>query len=501
MSDKNIIINDYEMNIDIYTILKDIWKYIVVILLVAGSAAMVAYVYVGSVYYTSYESTSTFIVNAKGSNNSVYSDLDTTTQMATKFSEILNSSVLQKKVAKTMNMDTFPGSATAEVISETNLLVLKVRANTPLMAFKLNKALMDNYSEVTDQMIGSVVLEVLQKPTVPSEAAQAFRPNATMKKAFSLVAGFLILVVAVWSFIKDTIRKPKEIERKLDGRLLETLYHEKKYKTWKARVYHKKTPVMLTNPGTSFRYVENMKKLARKVSVRMQENDAKVLLVTSVEPKEGRSTVAANLGLALAEEAAKVLLIDGDFRHPSQYQIFGFKKDEINNIGEVLNGNESVDHLIQEVQGSSMLLMANTKVYLNSTEMLAKNQFKQVVEVMKKQMDYIIIDTPAMKLAADVEELSEVADASILVVKQHTALVKDINEAIDVLSTEDHQMLGCVYNDAFQGIAETAKTYGYRYGYGSKYGYGGYGYGYGYGSDYGYGQRESYQKHDKKIDV
>ena len=82
-----------------------------------------------------------------------------------------------------------------------------------------------------------------------------------------------------------------------------------------------KSPVLLTNPGTSFQYVEDMKKLARKVSSKMKEKNAKTLLVASVEENEGKSTVAANLALALAEESEKVLLIDADLRKPSQYKI------------------------------------------------------------------------------------------------------------------------------------------------------------------------------------
>ena len=168
-SDKrNISVNDYEMNIDLYSILRDIWKYAIVILLLAASMSLLSYVYVGRNYHKQYESTSTFIVSSKGSNNSVYSDLSATSEMATKFSEILNSSILQKKVAKEMDMDYFPGSASAEVVNETNLLVLKVQADSPEMAFRLNKAIMNNYSVVTDQLIGNVVLDVLQKPTVPS---------------------------------------------------------------------------------------------------------------------------------------------------------------------------------------------------------------------------------------------------------------------------------------------------------------------------------------------
>ena len=114
-----------------------------VILLLSASMSLFAYVYVGRNYHRQYEASSTFIVSGKGSNNNVYSNLNTTTEMASRFSEILNSSILQKKVAEEMNMNSFPGTATAEVVEETNLLVLSVQADSPEMAFRLNKAIMN----------------------------------------------------------------------------------------------------------------------------------------------------------------------------------------------------------------------------------------------------------------------------------------------------------------------------------------------------------------------
>lgn len=407
----NISVNDYEMNIDLYSILRDISKYIVVILLLAASMSLLAYVYVGRSYHKQYESTSTFIVSSKGSNNSVYSDLSTTTEMATKFSEILNSSILQKKVAKEMNMDYFPGTASAEVVNETNLLVLKVQADSPEMAFSLNKAIMNNYSVVTNQLIGTVVLDVLQNPTVPSGPVNEFQPAALMKK------------------------------------------------------------------------------LARKVSSKMKDKQAKTLLVASVEENEGKSTVAANLALALAEESEKVLLIDADLRKPSQYKIFGLAPEEVQEFGEVLNGNEKSDHLVHALAKSELLLVTGTMIYPNSTEMIASDMFYKIVDFFKERLDYVIIDTPPMSQAADAEELVDYADASILVVRQHTALVKDINEAISILNSGEGTMLGCVYNDVFHGIAQTARNYGYRYAYGSG---SSYGYGYGYGNKYGYGGKYGY---------
>ena len=489
-NEKHIIsVNDYEMNIDLYSILRDISKYIVVILLLAASMSLLAYVYVGRSYHKQYESTSTFIVSSKGSNNSVYSDLSTTTEMAKKFSEILNSSILQKKVAKEMNMDYFPGTASAEVVNETNLLVLKVQADSPEMAFSLNKAIMNNYSVVTNQLIGTVVLDVLQNPTVPSGPVNEFQPAALMKKTFVMTIVALCGLIAIISFLKDTVRKPKEVSKKLDGTLLQTLYHERIYKSWKARIHRKKSSVLLTNPGTSFQYVEDMKKLARKVSSKMKDKQAKTLLVASVEENEGKSTVAANLALALAEESEKVLLIDADLRKPSQYKIFGLAPEEVQEFGEVLNGNEKADHLVHALAKSELLLVTGTMIYPNSTEMIASDMFYKIIDFFKERLDYVIIDTPPMSQAADAEELVDYADASILVVRQHTALVKDINEAISILNSGEGTMLGCVYNDVFHGIAQTARNYGYRYAYGSG---SSYGYGYGYGNKYGYGGKYDY---------
>ena len=205
----------------------------------------------------------------------------------------------------------------------------------------------------------------------------------------------------------------------------------------------------------------------------------------------------------MAEESEKVLLIDADLREPSQYKIFGLDQEEIQQLGEVINGNEQINNLVVSLPKSELLLIAGSMIYPNSTEMIASPIFHKIVEFFRDELDYIIIDTPPMSQAADAEELVDFADASILVVRQHTALVKDINEAVSVLNSGEGIMLGCVYNDVFHGVAQTARNYGYKYAYGSGYGYG-YGskYGYGnhkYGYGYGYGSR-SRQSQEKEVD-
>lgn len=82
--------------------------------------------------------------------------------------------------------------------------------------------------------------------------------------------------------------------------------------------------------------MESYKKLAAKVEYRMAKNEQKVLVVTSVSENEGKSTVAANLAITLAEQSKRVLLVDGDIRRPSQFLIFGMEPKEENELGEYL---------------------------------------------------------------------------------------------------------------------------------------------------------------------
>ena len=100
-----------------------------------------------------------------------------------------------------------------------------------------------------------------------------------------------------------------------------------------------------------------------------------------------------------------------------------------------------------------------------------------------QNLDYIIIDSSPMALVADTEEMLDMADAAILVVKQHMSSVRDINDAIDVLNRREMKLLGCVFNDV------GGEQFSMGHGYGGYSGYGGYGnYSGSYGK-YGYGSR------------
>jgi capsular exopolysaccharide synthesis family protein len=120
----------------------------------------------------------------------------------------------------------------------------------------------------------------------------------------------------------------------------------------------------------------------------------------------------------------------------------------------------------------------------NPSELIMSNAFYQLLEVYKKEYDYIILDTPPIGLVADGLDIMKHSDIVFYVARQNVTQKNYLNLINELYATEKNKSIGLIFNDV-----NFAAVYGYGYGYGSYgYGYGsGYGYGYGYGSGYGYG--------------
>ena len=332
-------------------------------------------------------------VTKKGLPNNVYDNESSAQVMAEHFEQILNSSILQKKVAEEIHLADFAGSASAEAVEGTNLINLAVTAASPELCFKLMQSILKNYSLVSDYMTGNAILEILKAPKVPLTPDQPFERRNIMIKAFLAAAACWVLIFGGLSWLKDTIRTEEDIEQKLEARCLGTLWHERNRK--------KRTDIRIDDPLISFRYMESLQKLTQHVQKKMEERKAQTLLVTSVLEKEGRSTVAENLALALSMRKEKVFLLNADFRK-------------------------------------------------QNASWLADEEGHLKIENFQN---------------ADTEEMAQMADASLLVVAEHRAQAKDLNAALDLLNAQGEKNLGCVYNNAHVEFLRPMASYGYQYAY------------------------------------
>lgn len=448
--------------IDLISMLKDIAKEWWAILLLSLAVALFADIWVNVTYQPEYKTSTTFVVTAKGMNTNVYQNLDSTQQLAQQFTEIMDSNVLKKKVAQDLKMSSLNIDSSVDLVPETNLITLSVKAGTAVESYRILQSIMKNYNTVSDYAIKNVIIETIQSPAVSMAPVNPLNEKKTMIIAFIAAAAVFMVLVAGLSYLRDTIKNPKDVTSKLDTRLLGSIYHEKKSKSIKLRKKKEFVSMLISNPLRSFQYAESNKMMSSRVRSYMDKENAKTLLVTSVMENEGKSTVAANLALGLAQEGSRVMLIDCDFRKPAQYKIFDMEGKDADDLGKVLTGKAGTENLICNWNDTNLYMILN-RTSSNSIEALLKSTtLRQIVGFCRQNMDYVIIDTSPLALVSDTEELAQMADASVLVVRQDTVLTKDINDAIDILNNTRGKVLGCVLNDASSSqITGSTAHYGY----------------------------------------
>ena len=204
----------------------------------------------------------------------------------------------------------------------------------------------------------------------------------------------------------------------------------------------------------------------------MAKDDRKVLVVTSAAENEGKSTVAANLAISLAEQGKKVILVDGDIRRPSQFLIFDLKVEEKNELGEFLKGSGVLTDILMKGERPHLFFLGGRNCYSSSTEILHTDKLPKLMNACRKYADYVIIDTPPAGLMGDAQVFAQCADAVLMVVRQNYMLAEDVNDIMDDFRDNHTKILGVVLNgvQTFSSVADS--SVGRYYG---KYGYGQYG--------------------------
>lgn len=476
------------------SIIRDLFRQWWVILLAALTAALLAGTYLKISYVPIYSTTTTFVVEKSGfSNNSVSDNLRSAENMAENFSVITESSLLKKRVCEDLGISSFNSEVQVTYVESSNLMTMTVISGTPRMSYLTCLSVMECAQELCEELSENISVRVLQQPSLPSRPSNPLQVKGPMRKAALAAAAAMAAVFVLLSFYKDTVKNEQEMNKKVDAPLLASVCHEKTYRTMLHRLKRKKNSLCLDNLLLSFDYVESIRLMATRIRQAMDKNHCKTVMVTSVSENEGKSTIAANLAMALVQEGCSVALLDCDFRKPSQYKIFDLKdqKDSIVDFNDMLR--QKKDFKLQPAGRDQKLMAAfGTSSHMRTLDQNTFSFLGDILHQLKEQMDYVIIDSSPLGLVAEGEILANLADASVLVVQQDVMEARYINDMVDQLNHTRSKLLGCVYNNVRPGIISRAVSYGH-YGYGYHY----YGYGhYGYGR-YHYGSYEKNRKHTK----
>ena len=197
-------------------------------------------------------------------------------------------------------------------------------------------------------------------------------------------------------------------------------------------------------------------------------DDNKTILITSYNYGEGKSFIANNLAVSFARINKKVLLIDANLREESnKNDIFYIEDGEgLTDYARDIVFNEKIDNLykakkyIKETQIPNLHVLQNGTLINNPTELIVSSRIKEIIEILKKIYDIVILDGSSFENKADVISWTTVVDSTILTVEKGKTKIKQINEIKDAIEDNNGKILGFILNKT---NIKQGKHYGKQY--------------------------------------
>ena len=304
-------------------------------------------------------------------------------------------------------------------------------------------------------------MRVLDPPSVAEQAA----PNLILSLMAGLILGsmFGFVFAALKEMAEKTFRSSEEVAQHLGIRVVAHI-PEFQRRQRKASDHRNKSHdlVMLHAPGSV--PAESYRALRTSLYFKAQSSNCKTVMITSPSPADGKSTVAANLALAIAQSNRRVLLIDCDLRKPSQHKRFHLKNRT--GITSCITGSNSIEEVSEDVGVENLTVITSGPQYANPSELLTSEQFPAILKELRNDFDFVIIDTPPVLPVTDPTIIAPMVDAVFLPIRIARGVQVNAKIAMEALESVGVTIDGVVVN----GVKRNG-TYGYGQNqYGNRYG-------------------------------
>jgi capsular exopolysaccharide synthesis family protein len=202
------------------------------------------------------------------------------------------------------------------------------------------------------------------------------------------------------------------------------------------------------------------------------DSHPQVIVITSALPGEGKSTSAINLAISLAQAGAKTILVEADLRRP-KVPVYLELADLDEGLSELIGGQKklttaSLKSLIRKEESTGLKVLLSGKVPPNPSELLGSAKFDELITMLRKQYEYVIIDCPPLLPVKDAAIVAAKADGAVLVVHAGVTKKPHFIGSRDAMTAVGSTILGVVLNKIPEASLEY--EYGYRYGYPRYYG-------------------------------
>jgi capsular exopolysaccharide synthesis family protein len=191
------------------------------------------------------------------------------------------------------------------------------------------------------------------------------------------------------------------------------------------------------------------------------DRPARVLLITSAAPAEGKTMVACSIAIALAQSGQRVCLVDCDLRRPRMHRIF--QRPGTAGVTNVLVGESNVDDIIGDTPVRNLSVVCAGPLPPNPADVLHSERFKVLLRDLSERFDRVIIDSPPLVAVTDGAIISRLVDGTVFVVRAFKTSRQLANQGLRALRDVEAPVVGAVLNAVKLGRPEYAYYYHYKY--------------------------------------
>ena len=280
-----------------------------------------------------------------------------------------------------------------------------------------------------------------------------FTPNLRRSMLLASLTGLTLAVALVvgLGYFDDTVKTPEDITAKLKAPFLGMI----------PKVRSRSAPVLTAT--TTHEFGEAFRSLRTALAFSNSSDGSKVVLVTSSQPLEGKTTTACNIAIALALGGDRVLLIDADLRRPNVGKTLGLEPGA--GLSNLLTAQISPKDAVRKTSTDNLWVMTAGPVPPNPSELLASERMRMVLDAENSWFDWIVVDAPPVLAVTDAVLMAPMASGVAFVVRSEMTPQRHVKRALETLMTGQPRLLGLVLNavDLERNKYYYSRYYGYEH--------------------------------------
>jgi len=426
------------------------WWWLLLLGVAVGGGASFA---VSKAMTPTYRASATLLVNQTQTPGVIaYNDILASERLTKTYRELVTKRpVLEEvidRVGEPKDSETLRDMLSVSVMRDTQLLRLSVESEDAVQATILANATAQAFIEQNDETDlsrpGSV--SVVEPAAVPSSPV---KPRVVFNVILGLIAGLMVAggLILLMEYLDDTVKSEQDVEQAAGLATLGVVM----------RFGRRGSLQPVTGYGSRSAPAEAYRSIRTSVRFATMDQSGQVLLVTSANPLEGKSTTAANLAVSMAQAGRRVVLVDADLRKPTLHQVF--KLDNRVGLTSALLSGDGARSCIQPSAFDNLSLLTSGPLPPNPSELLSSGRMRDLLEALRREADVVIMDGPPALVVTDATLLAALADGTIVVVAAGHTRSAALRQAVDGLSRATDRLLGAVLNKAARRGAPTYHHY------------------------------------------